>query len=165
MRYWLYKCNIAGGPAGYWGDWRGLVFNKIGPVQWGGDDSTRSREVSHYLAGEISPGDVIVAYQTDLLAVVGYCTVARIIGRPKKRKLWLQPFEVIDPPFRIHDHKQGSVLERSIAVNGPVMLRELGSSEVKALLDLTGGPRRVLRGQPRAAGWNPRKAPPEAHTE
>jgi hypothetical protein len=66
VRYWLYKCNIEAGPAGYWGDWRGMVFNKKGPVQWGGDYSTRSPEVSNYLASEVSADDVIVAYQTNL---------------------------------------------------------------------------------------------------
>lgn len=28
MRYWLYKCNVEGGPAGYWGDWLQMVFDK-----------------------------------------------------------------------------------------------------------------------------------------
>ncbi len=60
VRYWLYKCNVEGGPAGYWGDWRGMVFNKKGPVPWGGDYSTRSPEVSNYLANEVSTDDVIV---------------------------------------------------------------------------------------------------------
>ncbi len=164
MRYWLYKCNVEGGPSGYWGDWRGMVFNKKGPVQWGGDYSTRSREVSKYLANEISVHDVIVAYQTDLLAVVGYCTVSRIKGPTGDRKLWLQPIEVVDPPFRVHDHKTGSILEHSIAVNGPVMLRELSRVEMKALLDLAGSHQRVLRGQPPASGWKPRKAPADAYT-
>lgn len=165
MQYWLYKCNIEGGPAGYWGDWRGMVFNKKGPVQWGGDYSTRSPEVSNYLASEVSADDIIVAYQTNLQAVVGYCTVSKMTGPPGGRRLWLQPFEVVDPPFRIHDHKLGSVLEQSIAVNGPVMLRELNRTEMKALLDLAGSPQRVLRGQPPANGWKPRKAPADAETD
>jgi hypothetical protein len=164
MRYWLYKCNIEGGPAGYWGDSRGTVFNKKGPVQWGGDYSTRSREVSKYLADDVAAGDVVVAYQTDLLAVVGYCTVAKITGAPGDRKLWLQPFDVVDPSFRVHDHKVGNVLEESIAVNGPVMLRELTIAEIRTLLDLAGSPQRVLRGRPSSGGWKPRKAPPWAYT-
>lgn len=165
MRYWLYKCNTEGGPAGYWGDWRGMVFNKKGPVQWGGDYSTRSHEVSNYLASDVSPSDVVVAYQTNLQAVVGYCTVSRITGPPGDRKLWLQPFEVVDPPFRIHDHKRGSVLAQSGAVNGPVMLRELDRTEMEALLALAGSPQRVLRGQPPASGWKSRQAPADAYTD
>lgn len=165
MRYWLYKCNIEGGPAGYWGDWRGMVFNKPGPVQWGGDYSTRSREVSSYLASEVSTGDVVVAYQTNLRAVVGYCAVSRITGPPREKKLWLQPFEVVDPPFLIHDNKVGSVLEQSLAVNGRVMLRELCRTEMKSLIDMTGSPQRVLRGQAPANGWKPRQAPADAYTD
>lgn len=164
MRYWLYKCNVDGGPAGYWGDWRGMVFNKKGPVKWGGDHSTRSREVSNYLASDVSADDVVVAYQTNLLAVVGYCSVSKVAGPAGSRTLFLQPFEVVDPPFRIHDHKAGTVLEASAAVNGPVMLRELSKTEMQALLQLAGSPRRVLRGQPAAGGWKPRKAPAGAYT-
>ncbi len=142
-----------------------MVFNGKGPVQWEGVYPTRSPEVSNYLASEVSADNVIVAYQTNLRTVVGYCTVSKITGPPGVRRLWLQPFEVADPPFRIHDHKMGGVLEQPIAVNGPVMLRELNRTEMKTLLDLAGGPQRVLRGQPPANGWKPRKAPADAETD
>lgn len=165
MRYWLYKCNIEGGPAGYWGDWRGMVFNQAGPVQWGGDYSTRSPEVSTYLESEVSTGDVIVAYQTNLQSVVGYCAVSSISGPPGDRKLWLQPFEVVDPPFRIHEHKKGTALEHSIAVNGPVMLRELDRTEMSDLIQMSGSPQRVLQGRAPARGWKPQNAPADAYTE
>lgn len=156
--------DVEGGPAGYWGDWRGMVFNQKGSVEWGGDYSTRSPEVSNYLANEVAVGDVVVAYQTNLRSVVGYCSVAKVTGQPGARKLWLQPFEVVDPPLAIHDHKAGSLLERSIAVNGPVMLRELSRAEMQAIIDLAGSPHRVLRGLPVASGWAARQAPPGAYT-
>ena len=132
-----------------------MVFNQVGPVQWGGDYSTRSREVSNYLADKISAGDVVVAYQTNLHAVVGYCTVSRITGPSGARELWLQPFEVVDPQFRIHEHKRGTALEQSVAVNGPVMLRELSKAEMSVLTQLAGSPDRVLRGEAPAKGWKP----------
>jgi len=140
------------------------TFNKKAPVQWGGDYATLSAEVSNYLANDISPGDIVIAYQTDLSSIVGYCTVTKIAGAGD-RKLWLQPFEVVNPPFRIHDHKTGTVLEQSIAVRGPVMLRELSKTEMKALVSLAGSPQRVLRGQPASGGWKPQKAPPGSYTQ
>lgn len=38
MRYWIYKCNTQGGPAGDWGDWASDVFaaeegRPVGPFQ------------------------------------------------------------------------------------------------------------------------------------
>ena len=164
MRYWLYKCNVDGGPAGYWGDWRGMVFNKKGPVEWGGDYSTRSPEVSRTLATEVNVGDVVVAYQTNLLGVVGFCTVTRIDGASGSRRLWLQPIEAVEPPFLIHAHKHGTPLEHASAVRGPVMLRELSRVEMESLVGLSGAPKRVLRGKPATGGWRPVKAPAGAFT-
>lgn len=33
-RYWLYKNSIEGGPAGYYGHWRSMVFSKSKAQQW-----------------------------------------------------------------------------------------------------------------------------------
>lgn len=155
MRYWLYKCHRDGGPAGYWGDWRTMVFEKNGPVQWGGHYSTRSAEVAKHLDEAVAVGDVVVSYQTDELAVVGFCRIERITGAPGAKKLWLLSIESLSTPFMIHKHKHGTNLEHSIAVNGPLMLRELAKSEVGTILRLTGSPSRVLQGKPPPDGWRP----------
>ncbi|MFF1391979.1 hypothetical protein [Rhodococcus erythropolis] len=155
MRYWLYKCSIDGGPAGYWGDWLPDVFRKKGPIQWGGDYSTQSAEVSKYLTEDVAVGDVVVAYQTNDRVVVGFCAVTKLTGKTGARKLYLQPIHRLAQPFRLHDNKVGTVLESSVAVNGPVMLRELNANEMKALVKLSGAPQRVLRGKPAAGGWTP----------
>jgi hypothetical protein len=35
MCYWIYKINVDGGPAGYWDDWRTMVFNQKEETEWG----------------------------------------------------------------------------------------------------------------------------------
>ena len=156
MRYWIYKCNrIEGGPAGYWGDWSSMVFHKSGVTEWGGSYASRSPEVWNYLDHDVSTGDVIVAYQTDEQAVLGFCTVARITGPLGDRFLRVRPIERLATPLKIHRRKHGTILAKSNAVNGPVMLRELQAQEMKVLLELSGSPSRILRGKPAASGYQP----------
>lgn len=155
MRYWLYKCNVGGGPAGYWGDWRKHVFaSRKKEIEWGGDYSTESHEVHRYLSDCIAKDDVIVAYQTDERMVVGFCVVTRMQGAPGSRKIWLAPLHELSPGFPIHDHKRGTPLERSHAVRGPVMMRELERAEMESLVKLAGAPSSVMKGQ----AATPRKA-------
>ena len=165
---WMYKCNReVGGPAGYYGDWLTMVFNKTKPVRWGGHYSTLSPEVARYLDYEIRPGDHIVCYQTDIKSVVGVCDVTKIA--PCKRQnifhgaqgleLWLQPVLQFATPFRIHDHKDGTILEHSSAVNGPVMLRELELAEARLILRLAGVPNATIAKTLRSpAAPRPRRA-------
>ena len=156
MRYWMYKCNVDGGPAGYWGDWVPAVFERRKKeFQWGGHYSTWSPEVARRLDDDVASGDVVVAYQTNEQEVVGFCVITRITGAPGDRKLWLAPIHRLDPGFRIHAHKHGTVLEDSIAVNGMVMLRELKRPEMKALVAMSGTPKSVLSGNPPAGGYRP----------
>ena len=68
----------------------------------------KSPEVSTYLATDVSPGDVIVAYQTNLQAVSGLRDF-KSQDRPEIRKLWLQPFEVVD-------HRSASTTTRWVAL-------------------------------------------------
>jgi len=148
MRYWLYKCNLEGGPAGFWGDWRKHVFaSRKREIQWGGDYSTRSPEVHRYLSEGIAAGDVIVAYQTDKRLVVGFCEVTRMTGAPGKREIWLAPLHELTPGFPIHDFKKGTPLERSGAVRGMVMMRELEKVEMEAMVRLSGAPKSLVRGR------------------
>lgn len=148
MKYWLYKNNRAeGGPAGFWGDWYDGVFSQNESVEWGGHYSTLSPEVAIRLNEDVAAGDVVVAYQTDDKAVVGFARIAKITGGPDSRKLYLKPLHFLAQPFEIHKHKKGTVLENSAAVNGPVMMRELTKEEMATLVDLAGAPRSVLQGK------------------
>jgi hypothetical protein len=103
------------------------VFTQRGPVGWGGHYSTRSHEVVHHLDFDVAAGDVVVAYQTDIRAVVGFCRVESMKpeGAPGEIELQLQPIAICSPPCPIHDLKHGTPLEHSNAVNGPVMLWQL----------------------------------------
>jgi hypothetical protein len=156
MRYWLYKCNLDGGPAGYWGDWLQMVFGKASSTQWGGHYSTLSPEVSRYLDEEVGTGDVVVAYQTNMRSIVGFCRISKITGGVGDRKLYLQPIYALNTPFQVHAAKAGTPLERSAAVNGPVMMRELDRTQMKSIIDLTRAPKGVLRGDLPTGGYTPR---------
>lgn len=155
MRYWLYKCNTAGGPAGYWGDWLSMVFHKKTPTEWGGHYATRSTQTRAVLDNDVSVGDVVVAYQTDDQAVVGFCVITKIAGPAGDRKLFLKPVERLSAPFKIHEQKAGTSLASSWAVRGPVMLAELSQENVEDILALTGAPKRIMQGRPARGGYRP----------
>ncbi len=158
MRYWLYKCNVEGGPAGYWGDWRTMVFDRKAASEWGGHYSTSSAEVALALNERVAVGDVVAAFQTNEHVVVGFCRIEKITGLEDDKKLWLRPIEYLDPPLALHEAKKGTILENSSAVNGPVMLRELERPEMEELVRLAGAPRRVLKGEAAKGGYRPVKA-------
>ncbi len=151
LRYWLYKVKRSSAP-GAGGDWEADVFCSAQPVEWGGHHSTRSAEVAKVLNDVVSVGDVVVAYQTDAKAVVGYLRLVRIDGPRDARRLFLQPIHRIDPPFPIHEHKAGTSLADSTAVSGSVMLRELSEQEIQDLVRLSGTPERVLRAEDHTGG-------------
>jgi hypothetical protein len=154
-RYWLYKNNTLGGPAGYWGDWESMVFNSPKEQRWGGHFATRSPQVGARLDYEVTAGDVVVAYQTDTRTIVGFCVITKVTGRPGDRRLYLKPIERLSPTFPIHERKAGTSLEKSWAVRGPVMLAELTRAEMDDLLGLSGAPKRVLTGKARPGGYRP----------
>lgn len=112
-------------------------------------------EVSNHLDDLVAKGDVVVAYQTDQTVVVGFCVVTKLSGPPGDRRLWLKPIELLAVPLRIHDVKHGTILERSPAVNGTPMLRELERPEMQVLVDLAGAPKRVLKGEAAKGGYRP----------
>lgn len=156
MRYWIYKNNsVQGSPTGYWGDWECMFFNEPGPSIWGGSEAFGSAEVHNYLDHGISAGDVVVAYQTDRKAVMGFARVVDVTGPRGRRELLLQPLHSLDEPFMIHRHKQGTCLEKDSAVNGRVAIRELGSRQMQEIVDLSGAPKAVLSGRPGPGGWVP----------
>ena len=135
-RYWLYKKK----------DGEGVdPFASPGEIEWCGHYSTRSAEVARTLNDDVVVGDVVVSYQTDLKAVIGFLRVTRIEGLRDEKKLFVQPVHRLDPPFLIHQHKAGTSLAGSRAVGGMVMLRELSAQEMGDLVRLSGAPQHVLR--------------------
>lgn len=159
MRYWMFKCSIGERPSARFGDWIAGVFSKKGPVQWGGHSSTKSPTVWRLLDNKVAAGDVVVAYQSDLKSVVGFCRIKTITGEPGDRKLWLKPLEVLAAPFPIHDHKARTCLAGSHAVDGHAMLAELTVGQMRALLSGAGATPGILEGVPGPDGWKPRTQP------
>jgi hypothetical protein len=108
-----------------------------------------------HIENDVALGDVVVAYQTDDQAVIGFCVVTDIKGPPGDKKLHLKPIERLSTPFKVHRHKQGTSLESSWAVRGPLMLSELTRENMEDLIALCGAPKRVLQSKPRAGGYQP----------
>jgi len=134
-RYWLCKKKDGAGVD---------PFANQGEIEWCGHYSTRSAEVARTLNDDVSVGDVVVAYQTDLKAVIGYFRLTRIEGPSDEKKLFVKPIHRLDPPFPIHQHKAGTSLADSRAVGGMAMLRELSAKEMGELVQLSGAPEHVL---------------------
>lgn len=136
-----------------------MVFDSPGLREWGGTFSTRSPQSQRHVREEMAPGDVVVAYQTDHKAVVGFCRVDSVgptdRGGPDDLEIQLEPIECLEEPLLIHEVKKGTVLASSTAVNGMVMLRELSKPEMEELVRLAGAPKRVLKGQPARGGYQP----------
>lgn len=153
--YWIYKNSLDGGPAGYWGDWLMMVFNSDREEQWGGSYSTRSPIVARFLDQDVAKADVIVAYQTDLRSVVGFCVVTRVTGPPGDRKLYLKPIERLAQPAKIHALKKGMSLDGAWSLRSPLMLNSLTSGEMRLLVQLRGAPARVLAGKAASNGYRP----------
>jgi hypothetical protein len=137
-RYWLFKRKDDDGTD---------VFSCSGAVEWCGHHSTRSAEVMRTLNDEVSVGDVVAAYRTDLKSVIGYLRVVRLEGPRDARTMFVGPIHRLDPAFRIHDHKAGTSLADSAAVRGSVMLRELSAAQMCDLVRLSGAPDSVLHGE------------------
>ena len=111
--------------------------------------------LANHLDYVMTAGDVVVAYQTDLRAVVGFCRVTKVTGPARDRRIFLEPIELVDPPWPIHDEKHGTVLERSPAVNGRVTIRELERDEMEVLVRLCEAPNRLMKGQASPGGFKP----------
>ena len=132
-----------------------MVFHKKSATEWGGHYATRSTASRSYIENDAAPGDVVVAYQTDDQEVVGFCVISDVKGPSGDKKLYLKPIELLTTPFKIHRHKQGTSLEGSWAVRGPSMLAELSRENMEDLIAVSGAPKRVLQGKPKARGYQP----------
>lgn len=153
MRYWLYKWNTKYTRPGWRTDWATVVFDNAGETPVGGHQATRSRFVERLLDDEVRPGDVVVSYQTNRQAVIGFCRLERTTGRPGDLTLYVKPIHRLDPPFRIHERKHGTLLETAAAVRSQYMLSELEKAEMEDLVRLSGAPKRVLKGTSPPGGY------------
>jgi hypothetical protein len=164
MRYWYYKCNAEDVGNAAYGDWRQEVFSSKKEVEWGGDWATRSPESQRLFREEMAVGDVVVAFQTHPTyyrkgEIIGFCRVTNMDRYPGVVEMYLKPIHELQPGFRIHEHKQGTILKDSPAVNGPVTLREFEAAEMRELVALCMAPRWVLVGRRIRRKPQTRKAP------
>lgn len=156
MRYWMYKTNRNWQRQGFvGGDWRSDLFAATEPCWWGGSRATTSTEALLNLRELMSEGDVIVCYQTDEKAVIGFAQIERIDGPDDDREVWLTAIQLLDPPFAIHTAKKGTPLEHSTGITGPIMVREIEKADMKQIVKLAGASERVLRGMPSGQSQEP----------
>jgi hypothetical protein len=153
MRFWFYKCNVRPNGTGTSGDWLAEVFSSSDTVVWPGHSGSGSAEVHRALDERMSVGDVVVAFQTNRRAIMGMCRVNEVVGDPGAVDLVLAPIHCFATPFRVHEARVGTSLERCGALIGRVALRELTRDEMVTLVDLSGAPKRVLRGRAASRGY------------
>ena len=106
---WVYKCNDSEeAPWPQRGDWA-RFFSQPGKGIWGGEWSTKNPESRKIIRERMSPGDLVLCYQTDRREMVGICELVRFVhtsrGPRKGRELVLRPAERFRPPVKIHDLK------------------------------------------------------------
>jgi hypothetical protein len=85
-RLYVYKCrNDPHTEYSAYGEWTD-VFDKSGPVSWGGAWATKSPTSIEIFEDELSTGDLILAWQTDKGAAIG---VAEVVGTEVSDLKWL----------------------------------------------------------------------------
>ena len=88
---WVYKCTKKQRPSTATGDWHEL-FAKMNTAQrWGGSHSTANSVSIHILNKIMKQDDLVMAYQTDERSIIGTCQVAKLVGEPGERRIWLKP--------------------------------------------------------------------------
>jgi Domain of unknown function (DUF3883) len=122
----------------------------------------------------MTPGDVILAYQTDLQAAVGLCELTDLIdyidqdGEPQ-REMWLRPIERFPQPVKIHQLKGADPVlagARALRRGWPQTLYATTPQEAAALLAACGAKYRqsarpsssARRGSTRGGGFGDPRA-------
>jgi len=110
VRLWVYKCN-ARNPSRRVasGDWEDLFAG--GTQEWGSTRAIGSAVSLRILREEMTPGDLVLAVQTDRRAAIGLCQVARLDDNPAgdgrmERDLILEPIEFFGQPVKLYALKK-----------------------------------------------------------
>jgi len=103
--YWVYKCNSRNRPHQVMhGDWRDF-FATMREKEWGSTQWIPA-------LGAAQPGDTVLAYQTNLQALVGLARVVRLARRGRFLHLFLRPTKVIGvkvPMLKRADNKIAAI--------------------------------------------------------
>jgi hypothetical protein len=114
MAWWIYKCNSRQhSDQVAWGDWRDF-FDGDSEREWG---STRWVPA----LADLSPGDMILAYQTDRNELVGLAEVATLAKRRKNLDLILRPIERIGVKVRPLKNADLRIASIPALQPGPIM--------------------------------------------
>jgi len=140
------------------GDWEDLFAG--GTQEWGSTRTIGSAVSLRILREEISPGDLVLALQTDRHAAIGLCQVARLDDYPAvdgstERDLILEPIERFEQPVRLYElKKRRSDLAQVEALRqGPVQsLYATTAAEARLLLKICEMDPAMLDAPERAGG-------------
>lgn len=134
---WIYKCNAVGHEyQSAWGDWSDF-FAGGRARQWGSTESTAQ-------LAQATPGDTIIAYQTDRNELVGLARVARWRTREKFKDLILQPLGTIGVKVRPLKKRDRRVAQTPALRPGPIRtLYPISDQDAKHLLRVAGAQLRL----------------------
>jgi Domain of unknown function (DUF3883) len=125
----------------------------------GGSQTMASTGSLHILWQEMSPGDMVLAYQTDLRAAVGLCEVDDLVdyvdeeGEPQ-RDMMLRPVESFAEPVKLHELKRTDPVlagARALRPGWPQTLYATTPEEARALLTACNAKFRLPEAVPGAA--------------
>lgn len=113
MAWWIYKCNNRRHPHQVsWGDWAEF-FAWEATSEWGSTEWVPS-------LAKLSPGDMVIAYQTDRNELVGVTKVDGFHKRGKYLDLYLEPIEEIGVKVRPLKRANPSIASISALMPGPI---------------------------------------------
>lgn len=101
-RLWVVKWNWSSQFADS-GDWR--EFFKLGKEDECGGDWGTHNHASLAAFREMTPGDFVLAYQTNLKAALGLCHITRLPRTSKGKAPYCRPVCAFDLPVKLHELK------------------------------------------------------------
>lgn len=132
MAWWIYKCNNQQHPNQVaYGDWREF-FDVGGVTSWGSNERVPALE-------QLTPGDMVIAYQTDRNELVGLTKVDSFRRRGGFLDLYLEPLEEIGVKVRPLKKSNPGVAAIPGLQPGPIKtVYDISTSDAKTLLRAAG---------------------------
>jgi predicted RNA-binding protein with PUA-like domain len=149
-KLWVYKCNSGSSAQG---DWE-RFFEDGGAGEWGGTEYIRNASSTHIVREELSPGDLVLAWQSDRQSALGLCRVTKL--KHEQNEVWIILDTVcrFDNPVKLLSFKkQSRALRNGLAfVQGrQETIYPTTPEEANEILRLCGCDARPSRGRGRKA--------------
>jgi len=137
MSFWVYKCNdTEHADQVVHGDWED-VFRARKPVQWGSTKYSPTLD-------KLSPGDLLIAYQTERNEVVGLAEVVRFTLVGQYRQLYVQALERFGVALRPLKKIDARIRELDAFKAGPIRtIYPISTSDAWHLLEVVKAHRRL----------------------